>query len=445
MKRSAKADQLCRKWEGYERKLPNGDCEAYPDPGPTGLPMTIGIGTTYYTAGTAAAKKYGVRPVKRGDVLTREQAEECFAVVMDERDKLVSERLKAPVTQGMYDALVSFYYNLFPGEWPQQIDRCNAGKYAECAASFDKYVFADGVQLPGLVNRRNEEEELFRSQGLNPVNPEEREGDSAGGGTETTFDLFPYRSLILPWDRDDNYLALNDKNADVVELRCGLIGLGLLPKSTLVSDTFDLELQAAVKRFQKLADLKDDGIVGDRTATARADFLAAARGNSTSKIIQAAYYNHSDNLYEPASTCGVTSAAMLLSAHGTVTTPDKLYRRFGKNQGQHPGGLAEIYEAFGHQARSTYKGTFAEIRKAIDSGSPVVIHGYMTRSGHIVCVVGYDRFGLVVNDPAGAWNGVPKIGYSNLPRNGKNRAYSYDWLRPIDVTDGDIWLSHVVR
>lgn len=445
MKRSAKADQLCQKWEGYADELPNGDCKAYRDPGPSGLPITIGIGTTYYSTGTSAAAKYGARPVRLGDVLTRTQAEECFAVVMDERERLVAQKLKAPVTQGMYDALISFYYNLAPDSWPQQIDRCNAGNYEECAASFDKYVMADGVQLPGLVNRRNEEEALFRSQGLNPASLDEGGERSPGGGTETTFDLLPYRALVLPWKRDDDYLELNDKNADVVELRCGLIGLGLLPKSMLVSNAFDLELEAAVKRFQVLADLKDDGIVGDRTAAAISDHLAAARGSRTTKIIPATYYNQYNNRFEPDGTCGVTSAAMLLSALGTVVTPDQLYQRFGKNQGQYPDGLAEIYKAFGYRARSTYVGTFAQIREAIDSGSPVVIHGYMTRSGHIVCVVGYDRFGLIVNDPAGAWNGVPKISYDNLPRNGKNRAYSYDWLRPIEVNDGDLWLSHVIR
>ncbi|MEG4963191.1 MULTISPECIES: glycoside hydrolase family protein [unclassified Microcoleus] len=443
MERSQAADQLCEKWEGYHEKLPNGDCTAYPDPGPTGLPITIGIGTTYYPSGTSAADKYGVRPVRMGDILTRQQAEECFKVVMDERERLVSGRLIAPVTQAMYDALISFYYNLDPGSWPQQIDRCNAGKYEECAASFDKYVFAQGEKLQGLVNRRNDEEKLFRSQGLNPAAGTDN-GGSSGGGRSLSADFFPYRALPLPWVREDDYLAFGDKNADVFELRCALIGLGFLSKSALVSDTFDEEIKKAVEAFQQFKSLKVDGVVGYVTASAIEMSMAEVRGNASSKFLTATYYSQRDNVNEPDATCGVTSAAILLSAHNTTVTPDGLYSRFGKVAGQSPPGLAGIYESYGYQAKWTYTGTFAEIRSAVNSGSPVVIHGEMTRPGHIVCVVGYDRNGLVVHDPAGAWNGVPRTSYDTLPKNGKNRAYSYDWLRAVKVDDGDIWLSYIV-
>jgi GH24 family phage-related lysozyme (muramidase) len=443
MNRSSVADKLCQKWEGYAKKLPNGDCKAYPDPGSGGLPYTIGFGTTYYSSGTSAANKYGVRPVKLGDVLTRQQAEECFSVVMDEREKLVSDRLEAPVTQSMYDALISFYYNLHPSSYPRQINRCNAEAYEECAASFDLYIFAGGRRLEGLVNRRNEEEKIFRSEGLNPLGPRSLAMISREESI-ISFDLFPYRPLGLPWKRVDDYLVVGDKNADVIELRCGLIGLGLIPKTEFVSDTFDIELENAVKQFQRLAAVKDDGIVGDITASAIEDYLAAARGNSSSRILKATYYSQRDNRNEPTNTCGITSAAMLLSAYSIKATPDELYNRFGKVEGQAPSTLAGIYKAFGRNAKYSYTGTFANVRTAINSGSPVVIHGYFTRSGHIVCAVGYDRFGLVVNDPAGAWNGVPRTSYDSLPKNGKNRSYSYDSLRAVGIYDGEIYFSHIV-
>lgn len=37
---------LCKPFEGYARRLPNGDCAAYPDPGTGGSPWTIGWGST---------------------------------------------------------------------------------------------------------------------------------------------------------------------------------------------------------------------------------------------------------------------------------------------------------------------------------------------------------------------------------------------------------------
>jgi uncharacterized protein YvpB len=258
------------------------------------------------------------------------------------------------------------------------------------------------------------------------------------------FDLFPYRPLVLPWQRDDDNLAIGDKSDDVVELRCALTGLGLLPRRSLVSDLFDEELRTAVVRLQGLAELKDDGIVGQLTACEIESRLAMARSTGTSKILTSVvYYNQNDNKYFPASTCGNTSAAMLLSAHAVTVHPDEIYERFGKNQGQSPEGLAGIYGNYGLESVHSREGSFSDIRSAIDEGSPVVVHGYFTRSGHIACVVGYDRFGLVVNDPAGAWDGTPYGGYANSSCNGRNRSYSYEKLRAVDINDGNIWFSRI--
>ena len=40
------ADALVKPFEGYAKRLPNGDCTAYPDPATGGDPWTIGYGCT---------------------------------------------------------------------------------------------------------------------------------------------------------------------------------------------------------------------------------------------------------------------------------------------------------------------------------------------------------------------------------------------------------------
>jgi lysozyme len=165
MERSPACDALVRKWEGYHRKRPDGSCEAYPDPDPKG-PVTIGFGTTKYNV----VHRFGRKEVKLGDVLTREEAELELQWELDECEDALKTLIKAPVTQAMFDAMVSFAFNCGIGGSRLQIERINAGKYEEAAKSFDLYVNgASKKPLPGLVNRRNDEEALFRSQGLNPT------------------------------------------------------------------------------------------------------------------------------------------------------------------------------------------------------------------------------------------------------------------------------------
>ncbi len=154
------------------------------------------------------------------------------------------------------------------------------------------------------------------------------------------------------------------------------------------------------------------------------------------------YYQH-HNAYEPEATCGLTSAAMVVSYSGTTVTPDTLYQRYGKSQGQSPGNLAALYRAEIGYGQGTYSGTRAMIRAQIDAGRPVVIHGYFTGSGHVLVVVGYDNNSWIIHDPAGRWDGCYACGYpSRTSTNGRFVHYPESWLSPRVIgVDGDIWMS----
>lgn len=157
--------------------------------------------------------------------------------------------------------------------------------------------------------------------------------------------------------------------------------------------------------------------------------------------LQVPYYFQLNNRYEPYATCGITSAAMLLGSHGINVTPDQLYRRFGKKKGQSPGGLASIYRAYGLFATSTYNASREDIKYHLDNGRPVVVHGWMSRPGHIFVITGYNSKGWLVNDPNGQWRGCYKCGFrTNL--SGKQITYSYNSMYgQVIGFDGNIWVS----
>ncbi|WP_294312720.1 lysozyme [uncultured Sphingomonas sp.] len=144
------------------------DCElvAYADPGTGGDPYTIGWGMTYYPDG---------RKVKRGDQITRAQADADFATILD-RDfaRIVDAAIgNAPTTSAQFGAMVALAYNIgvgprmwLPGmkkgfrqSWVLKMHI--AGRHAEAAGAFGSWITAGGKVKAGLVRRRNAEAALY--------------------------------------------------------------------------------------------------------------------------------------------------------------------------------------------------------------------------------------------------------------------------------------------
>ena len=143
MRISEQGVRLIKKFEGL--RLTAYKC-------PTGY-WTIGWGHTY--------------GVKSGQKITKEQAEvylkQDLVVAEDAVDKLVS----TPLNQGMYDALVSFVFNLGAVRFKNStlLRRLNQGAYDLVPDEFLRWVYGtvDGKtqKLPGLVERRTAEKEMF--------------------------------------------------------------------------------------------------------------------------------------------------------------------------------------------------------------------------------------------------------------------------------------------
>lgn len=128
---------------------------AYPDPGSRdGNPWTIGWGHT----GTE---------VISGLVWTQAKADSTFVEDLYRFEQGVFSLVKVPLTQGQFDALVSFSYNVGLGNLGDStlLRKLNARDYAGAAMEFRKWNKNGGKVMRGLTRRRGAEEALFN--GLN--------------------------------------------------------------------------------------------------------------------------------------------------------------------------------------------------------------------------------------------------------------------------------------
>ena len=111
--------------------------------------LTIGYGSTG-----------GIKP---GQTITQAEAEAMLVDDLDAAAEAVHKLVTVPLTQGQFDALCDFVFNLGEGRLRDStlLRLLNQGKYGEAAAQFRFWVMAGGKALPGLVTRRAAERALF--------------------------------------------------------------------------------------------------------------------------------------------------------------------------------------------------------------------------------------------------------------------------------------------
>lgn len=135
----------------------------YPDPGPTGLPVTGGWGSTRDELN---------KPFRLGRTEPREYWDRLFVRDLAATEQGVNLLLgSAPTTQGQFDALVSFAYNvgldidddtLAEGLGDSTLLKKHLrGDYAGAKAEFAKWNKAKGKVLNGLTRRRAAEAALY--------------------------------------------------------------------------------------------------------------------------------------------------------------------------------------------------------------------------------------------------------------------------------------------
>jgi len=140
MKISSNGLELIKHFEGFESK-------AYYCP--AGV-LTIGYG---HTMG-----------VQEGEEWSEDHASHMLEIEIEERyAKAVTDLVKVPLDQNMFDALVSWVYNLGRGnlESSTLLKVLNSGDYEGVPAQIKRWNKAGGKVLEGLVRRREAEANLF--------------------------------------------------------------------------------------------------------------------------------------------------------------------------------------------------------------------------------------------------------------------------------------------
>lgn len=146
--------------------------------------------------------------VEQGMTITAEKAEWLLKEDLKIYENYVKQYVKVPLNQNEFDALVSFTYNVGPGNLQKSVllTKLNSGLRAAAADEFPKWVYAGGIKLNGLVKRRAEERELF----LMPAEYQESE--------EEVEKLYNWTVEVPEWARptvqkllDKGYLVGNDK------------------------------------------------------------------------------------------------------------------------------------------------------------------------------------------------------------------------------------------
>ena len=115
---------------------------------PAGV-WTIGYGST--------------RGVREGMKITEAQAEALLLRDVERFERDVVGMVEVPITQGMFDALVSFAFNLGAEAMRRStlLRLLNQSRYADAAQQFARWNKAGGRVLDGLTKRRAAERALF--------------------------------------------------------------------------------------------------------------------------------------------------------------------------------------------------------------------------------------------------------------------------------------------
>ncbi|SQI42344.1 Phage-related lysozyme (muraminidase) [Leminorella richardii] len=104
----------------------------------------------------------GVRP---NDEISQAQAERYLKADLVRVEQDVRILARVPLTQGQFDALVSFAFNCGTRALSTStlLRKLNGRDYVGAAEEFSRWVFANGKRFAGLERRRRLEKRMFES------------------------------------------------------------------------------------------------------------------------------------------------------------------------------------------------------------------------------------------------------------------------------------------
>jgi lysozyme len=132
------------------------------------LLWTVGVGHVIdpnHTKVPLADRKQLPIPAGWDRVLSADEIDEILRKDLNRFETGVLRLIKVPLTQGQFDALVSFSFNVGLGNLQNSTLRMkvNRSEFEAAAEQFLVWTKAGGKVLPGLVKRRTHEKEMFES------------------------------------------------------------------------------------------------------------------------------------------------------------------------------------------------------------------------------------------------------------------------------------------
>jgi lysozyme len=142
MKFSAEGMELLKRSEGFRNRV-YLDVAGYP---------TIGYGHRL------------LHPESFSNGIDEPQAANLLSCDVRDAEQAVQRLVKAPLTQGQFDALVDFTFNLGAGKLSgsSMLKAVNAGRYDEAVEQLLRWDHAGGNEVAALKTRREAEAELWR-------------------------------------------------------------------------------------------------------------------------------------------------------------------------------------------------------------------------------------------------------------------------------------------
>jgi lysozyme len=333
--------------------------------------------------------------------------------------------ITVPLNQQQFDALVSFAFNCGLGSLEESTLRKRLNNKEDpnkvAQEELPKWVKGDGVVLPGLVERRKKEVELFTSG--DELKPIETIDIRCVTNTFLKKEPVPSSELKLnqrvPIKKDREY-----KGVQVLEKRAKHTKL-LLPWGLGVWWAFDEHwygLAGAMAKPVEKAEVLYDGL-----------------------ILPVPYQSQRDNYRDANRTCFSSSCAMaaMYLRPGSVANDNEYIKKvFAIGDTTEAWVQVKALQGLGFKASFKQNGNIEDLKQRIDQGFPcpvgILHHGPANApsgSGHWICVIGYEeeKQRFIVHDP---WGEIDNYSGTYISTNGERLRYSYNLFKRRWTVDG---------
>ena len=382
--------------------------------------------TTYTCAAGVLTIGYGSTGAHAtpGKTITEPEAEALLVKDLARFEAGVSELITKPLTQGQFDALVSFSFNLGCGALEESTlrRRLNGGEDPNTVfpQELPKWVKAGGQALPGLVRRRDAEVKLATSGGSAAA------ATPAAGATVSITAM--QATLLKKRPVAGTELADNEKSA--IEPGKDFAGAKVLKDENghkLLELPFGLGAWWVYPSHW-------EGFAPK----------AAAPAATGAVDLPVPFWPQTDNYTQASRTCNSSSCAMVLEFFRpeAVVNDDQYLKKLisgGYGDTTDHGAQGRLLADYGLKSTWHTNLSLAALEKEIRAGRPVVC-GILHRGsesaptgGHMIVVRGLTSSGdFRVNDPYGSCND----GYSGAVTNGNNAIYSRKMMAARWCPDG---------